>query len=122
MNQVARSFNRTRGKQRLEALRRYLAAMNEFSDRLLRELPQGRRPRFSKSRRKRSTRAGAGLQKLRMASELIPYLGNAGAHQVLRSVSAAGEPALPAVESVLGTFLGKAAASQLVDRMIARTR
>jgi len=60
--------------------------------------------------------------KLRMTSVLIPYVGAVGARQILKSVSVAGEPEVPAVESVLGMFLGKAAASQLVHRMIGSTR
>ena len=122
MRKAARGFDRAGRKGRLEALRRYVEALNEFSDRVSLELPQGRPQRVAARRRRRNVRVGPGALKLRMASELIPYLGAVGANRILKSVSVAGEAPLPAVESVLGTFLGKVAASRLVDRMIERTR
>jgi len=130
MSRAARIFNHAQGKERLEALRRYVAALNDFSDSVLRELPQGQHGMIAAPRRgpgpsrptpcRQSARVGAGVLKLRMANELIPYVGAAGARQILKSVSVGEKSVRPAVESVLGVFLGKAAASQLVDRMIDR--
>jgi hypothetical protein len=124
MIRAAHGFARAQGKKRLEALRRYVTALNEFSEGVLRELPQDRRRMKAPRQRRpgRNTRASAGVLKLRMTSELIPYVGAVGARQILKSVSVSGEPELPAVESVLGMFLGKAAAAQLVDRMIESAR
>ena len=121
MSRAARGFDRARGTHRLEALRRYVAALNEFSDRMLGEWPSSAR-RVKNAPRRRPVEVSTGALRLRMTSELIPYVGVVGAKQILKSASVSGQPELPAVESVLGMFLGKAAATRLMDRMIGRAR
>ena len=118
MNRVVRGFDYARGKQRLEALRRYVAAITEFSNRVTLELPSGPRRKTMVRLRKRDRKANPIFQNRRVHSELVSYFGAVGAHRILKSVSSGGRPPLPAVKSVLDLFLGKVAASRVMDRMI----
>ncbi|PWU09697.1 MAG: hypothetical protein C5B51_05885 [Terriglobia bacterium] len=58
--------------------------------------------------------------KLRVVSELAPYVGAAAAKRILRAVEDSGENLLSTIEPVLGLFLGKSAAASLVNRIIDR--
>jgi len=122
MSRAVRSFDRSRGKQRVEALRRYISAITEFSRRVTYELPPTQRRKRPAPRHQRNRGITAGFGNRRLTSGLISYLGEVGAYQVLASASLAGGPPLPAVKSVLGVFLGNRAASQLIDRLIDRAR
>jgi anti-sigma factor RsiW len=61
------------------------------------------------------------ILRLRVASELAPYLGASAASRILRAVADSGENLLPTITPVLDLFLGKSAASLLVSRIIDRT-
>jgi anti-sigma factor RsiW len=61
------------------------------------------------------------ILKLRVASELAPYIGASAASRILRAVADSGENLLPTITRVLDLFLGKSAASLLVSRIIDRT-
>jgi len=56
--------------------------------------------------------------KFRTAREIGPFLGNNGARILLRPVSDDGCNLLSTIEPVLGEFLGKRAASELVSRVV----
>jgi hypothetical protein len=55
--------------------------------------------------------------KSRVLSGLVPYIGSAGANQIVASVSEK-EDLGRKVESVLGAFLGKTAGTRLAARII----
>jgi anti-sigma factor RsiW len=56
--------------------------------------------------------------KHRMATEIGPYLGEAGSAAVLGRATGDGQNLLPAVEDVLADFLGRRAVGQLVNRIV----
>lgn len=58
----------------------------------------------------------------KVISELAPYVGGAGAVQILNSASGAGKDLLATVTSGMRPFLGKAAASHLAMDILARVR
>jgi len=122
MNRVVRGFQYARGKQRLEALRRYVAAITEFSNCVTMELPSRPRRKTMLRYRKRNGKVNSISGNRRVHSELVSYFGAAGTHRILNSVSAGSRPTLPAVKSVLDVFLGKVAASRLMDRIIDSAR
>ncbi len=61
--------------------------------------------------------SGNGLR-LRVLSGLAPYLGSAGANQILESVADGGEDLERKVESLLRVFLGQTAGTRLAGRII----
>lgn len=61
--------------------------------------------------------ASDGVLKSRVLSGLVPYIGSAGANQIVASVSEK-EDLGRKVESVLGAFLGKTAGTRLAARII----
>jgi hypothetical protein len=61
-------------------------------------------------------------RKQRVAREISPYLGAAGAQQILARVTPEGENLIPNVEPVLAAFLGRRAAQCVVDHVIAIVR
>ena len=58
--------------------------------------------------------------KLKVKSELIPYVGAEAADRILQSVAPSGENLLSTIESTLRLFLGKAATARIVSRIVDR--
>ena len=56
--------------------------------------------------------------RLRVALEIGPYLGGNAARRIMESVSDDGGNLLPAIQPLLGCFLGKKAASHLSTRIV----
>ncbi len=63
------------------------------------------------------SQASDGVLKSRVLSGLVPYIGSAGASQIVESVCE-NEDLGKKVESVLGAFLGKTAGTRLAARII----
>lgn len=61
-------------------------------------------------------------RKQRVAREIAPYLGAAGAQQILARVTPEGDNLIPNIEPVLAAFLGRRAAQCVVDHVIAIVR
>jgi len=72
-----------------------------------------------KAARVQPERSGDRL-KNRVAKEIGPFLGSDGTRKLLTSVSDSGNNLLGTVEQVLVNFLGKRAASELVNRVVDR--
>jgi hypothetical protein len=72
-----------------------------------------------------TTTADSGLQgealKRRIAEELAPYLGKAGADALLQPVDDDGGDLLTKVTPLLTMFLGRKAAGKLVSRVVEKT-
>ena len=62
--------------------------------------------------------ASRGAQRLRIFSGLTPYVGSAGANQILESVADDGEGLQRKVESLLRAFLGETAGLRLASRIM----
>jgi hypothetical protein len=62
--------------------------------------------------------ASRGAQRLRIFSGLAPYVGLAGANQILESVADDGEGLQRKVESLLRAFLGETAGLRLASRIM----
>jgi len=77
-----------------------LTGMRQWRDR------QTRDP-FANSRRKQ-----------RVAREIAPFLGSAGAEEILSRVRPEGDNLIPTVEPVLTSFLGRRAAERLVNHVV----
>jgi hypothetical protein len=56
--------------------------------------------------------------KQRVAAEIGPFLGRAGAHILLEPVSQTADDLLSRIEPVLAAFLGKQAAAVLVSHVV----
>ena len=77
-----------------------LTGMRQWRDR------QARNP-FADSRRKQ-----------RVALEIAPFLGSAGAEEILSRVTPEGDDLIPTVEPVLASFLVRRAAERLVNHVV----
>jgi DNA-binding NarL/FixJ family response regulator len=123
----ARVLEKMRMKTNSEIIR--YAVHNELGE-LRKSTPPGRRLRNDKplaqsprtdqpdSSMALPPAASRGTQRLRIFSGLAPYVGSAGANQILESVADDGEGLQRKVESLLRAFLGETAGLRLASRIM----